>query len=213
MIYQPANGRNHLVLVTLVVMVLLILDFNSSCINGARGLPANETPQEVGRRPKETPVPLEATKENKGKRCEARTYNVPSENRECYRLQERLIKAALDGNLAEIREALRDGAHPDATYYNSFPALHSAAMFGREDAVQLLLDNGADVNLVVSLGNTPLKMAVNEGHTDIVRILIERGADVCDRRQSNNPALQIAEEQGHKEITELLKAAGAEKCK
>lgn len=172
--------------------------------------------------PRETPVVLQATEQNKGQRCEATNYPLPEPDgeeesipnyRECYKLQERLFNASRDGNLSEIREALKYGAHPEGTFYQSYPALQVAAVNGHTDAVLLLLDNGADVNRVVSFQSTALNSAASAGHIDVVKVLLERGANVC-YKSSAGTAEDIARKRGYKEIAELLlKAYSPASCK
>ena len=45
-------------------------------------------------------------------------------------------------------------------------------------AIQSLVDDGVDVNVVTEHGQTPLSIAVINGNTRVVRALIDAGADV-----------------------------------
>src|SRR5262245_36481006 len=70
--------------------------------------------------PQEKPVPFIPTKENEGKRCEAKVYfglrlagSDEGYTEFCYKLQLRLITAAREGSLSEIRETLKFGANPN----------------------------------------------------------------------------------------------------
>jgi len=199
----------------LVSLIIAISVGSVSCVN--KGSAAKGS-QQTEAKPRETPIAFRPTKENGGKRCEALWYTgAPGDEHDsadhhCFRLQEKLIKSALAGNLTEIREALRDGAHVEGTAYNMFPALHSAAMQGHADAVALLLDNGANVNQVVDFENSVLNMAASEGHMDVVRVLLDRGVDVCYKSASGT-AGDIARLGGHKQLAELLKAAEKTNCK
>ena len=42
----------------------------------------------------------------------------------------------------------------------------------------LLIERGADINLVDSIGWTPITKAVNENIMEIIKILISKGADL-----------------------------------
>lgn len=55
--------------------------------------------------------------------------------------------------------------------------LHIAALRGDIQAVNLLLDAGADINARGEDGFTALHYAVELCHPDVVRLLLERGAD------------------------------------
>lgn len=200
---------------TVLLISISIIGFTASCVVKPTTRPENRVTQQ----PQETPVPLEATRENEGKRCEARYYfgsrrAVSDEGYSpfCYKLELRLMKAAREGNLSEIRETLKFGANPNLPVDDSYPPLQEAAARGQADAARLLLDNGAQVNHVADFENTPLNTAASYGHMDVVRILLERGADVCYGRPGGS-AGDIARARGHKELAELLKAAETTKCK
>lgn len=55
--------------------------------------------------------------------------------------------------------------------------LSATCEYGRIEAVQLLLGNGADVG-AEAYQCTPLSMASQCGHAEIVRVVLEFGADV-----------------------------------
>ena len=171
--------------------------------------------------PREIPIPLQATKENKGQRCEARYYfgvhndkNMePNEgySPHCYELQLRMNQAVRDGNPSEIREVLRYGANPTLPVDDLHPPLLQAAHNGRADIVRLLLDNGADVNEGTVIIGTPLIAAAIEGHANVVRLLLERGADICFKADGGT-AKEFARKNGHKEVLALLQTAESELC-
>jgi ankyrin repeat protein len=54
--------------------------------------------------------------------------------------------------------------------------LGEAALEGRLDEVQSLLDQGADPNAENSHGKTPLGLALLSDHPDVAQLLVERGA-------------------------------------
>jgi CDK inhibitor PHO81 len=85
-------------------------------------------------------------------------------------------------------------------------------MNGRTDAARLLLENGAQINLVSDFENTPLNAAASDGHADVVTLLIKKGADVCYKSAAGT-AGDIARARGYMELAELLKAAESGKCK
>jgi ankyrin repeat protein len=57
-------------------------------------------------------------------------------------------------------------------------ALHHAARAGHAEALENLLDGGADINARSGDGSTPLVLALLNGQFDVAMKLIERGADV-----------------------------------
>ena len=72
------------------------------------------------------------------------------------------------------------------------------------DVVEILLANGANVELSDSHGSTPLLAASEEGHADIVRKLLQCGArrDVAD--VDGDTPLSLASAMGHKDVVNLL---------
>ena len=69
-------------------------------------------------------------------------------------------------------------------------ALCFAALNGRDDAVEWLLERGADVDGAPYLGVTPLCFAVQFGRSATVKLLLDRGADptLRDRVHGATPA-------------------------
>jgi glutaminase len=53
--------------------------------------------------------------------------------------------------------------------YDQRRALHVAAAEGHKDAVEWLISNGADVNVVDRWGNTPLDDAITDKRREVVK--------------------------------------------
>ena len=53
-----------------------------------------------------------------------------------------------------------------------------AARGGHIDAMRVLLERGAEMDVTESYGNTALMFACYEGHIDAARLLLGRGADI-----------------------------------
>ncbi|NET90882.1 MAG: ankyrin repeat domain-containing protein [Kamptonema sp. SIO1D9] len=69
---------------------------------------------------------------------------------------------------------------------------------GRVEAVRVLINKGADVNVSTGLG-TPIRVAAGDGMTEIVELLIEAGADVDAGSTISTPLID-AIAHGHTEI-------------
>jgi hypothetical protein len=54
--------------------------------------------------------------------------------------------------------------------------LHIASVFGNFEAVKILIENGADVNVLNNNGSSPLHYAASRGRLDIARLLFKSGA-------------------------------------
>ncbi|KAL5110458.1 Myotrophin [Taenia crassiceps] len=72
--------------------------------------------------------------------------------------------------IKDINKELGNGRRP----------IHIAADFGQLEILDLLVKNGADVNVKDSYGITPLLAAVYEGHADCVAFLLKNKAEIVD---------------------------------
>jgi ankyrin repeat protein len=196
-----------------MLMVLLIGTIAATMLSCRSSLRADRSTKTA---PQESPVPLQASAENKGQRCARKAYvNVGVDvdnNPHCYNLQRRLVTASNEGKLEDMRGALRDGANVDGSveaFY--FQPLTTAVYAGQLEAARLLLDNGATANIGSYVTGTPLTMAVMDRRVEFVKLLMARGADVCLKTDAGT-AVEIAKEHGFTEILELL-AEAQKNCK
>ena len=92
-----------------------------------------------------------------------------------------LTQAAVRNDVAALRQLLDDGHKADEGG-DSWTALIWASRSGSIEAINLLLDSGADVNLPGSTGDnwdaTPLQHAILQRQPAAVRLLLDRGADL-----------------------------------
>lgn len=93
---------------------------------------------------------------------------------------------------------------------NGGTPLHRAAAWGYIEAVQTLIDRGAQVNSEDNLGLTPLYWAIIRGRVEIVEILAKGGAEINTQLPSGVTPCYLAFVHGRKEIAEYLIAAGAD---
>lgn len=93
-------------------------------------------------------------------------------------MNEQLIKAAWDNDVARARDLIRAGAdvnHADDTQQSAYLI---AASEGYVDLLDLTLRNGADVNAKDSYDGTALIRAAERGHADVVGRLVQAGIDL-----------------------------------
>jgi ankyrin repeat protein len=142
-------------------------------------------------------------------------------------LQQMLDIAAERGATGRMRLLILVGANVNGKVYSQFVCgnasrediardhhypLISAAGAGENDAVELLLNNGADVNAVDGFGRTALWHVALGGHADTARLLISRGANVNapnGNYSRGTTPLEKAIEEEEQDVVEVLLANGA----
>lgn len=82
-----------------------------------------------------------------------------------------LCAASARGDIGELRRLVARGVDINRADYDGRTALHLAASEGTADAVQFLMERGADPSLVDRWGNTPLDDARRGQHEAIERML------------------------------------------
>jgi len=88
-------------------------------------------------------------------------------------------------------------------------ALMWAAAGGHAQIVQLLIENGADINGVSHAGFTPLLFAARSGDIETSRLLIDAGADPDNATPEHGNTLVIASAGGHEDLALHLLKMGA----
>lgn len=68
---------------------------------------------------------------------------------------------------------------------------------GHGNLVEILLENGADANIKVVDGKTPLYVAALNGHGRVVEILLENGADISIKDNWGSTPFSAATESGN----------------
>lgn len=122
----------------------------------------------------------------------------------------RLLKDAASGNRLRSLQALVElGVDINSQYMMSEPTWW-AAVEGAYEAVQWLLDHGANLN--IDNGGVPdcpaLDAAARCGHLKIVKLLVERGAAINGAHPVRN-ALSQAMAYGRDDVVEYLRSKGA----
>ena len=120
-----------------------------------------------------------------------------------------------DPMVAEVEQAIAAGTDLDAPVPGPNPTqnalMHDAALAGSNEAVVLLLENGASVDIRDRGDRTPLHRAAQKGHLEMIRTLIAWGADVnaCDDTLANTLGFAVSASRRQVETVALLIKEGA----
>ena len=120
-------------------------------------------------------------------------YNIANEGR------------SIDNNI-EIMNLLIDNG---ADVKNNNNILLFAVKTGCIEAVQSLLEAGADINAKNDSGQTTLHIAARNGYKDVAELLIDEGADINAKDNDGHTPLYIAVNNNYK-VAELLINKGAD---
>ncbi|KAI9855814.1 MAG: hypothetical protein M1813_009623 [Trichoglossum hirsutum] len=93
---------------------------------------------------------------------------------------------------------------------NAASPLLAAAKFGRCDVAQILIENGASLDLSWGLHGAALHAAIAAGDINMVRFLLTRGASIGTRDSDESSALTAAARTENHEILMLLTEMGAD---
>jgi len=97
-----------------------------------------------------------------------------------------------------------------AANLSAIPNTWTAAKKGNLDALQHMIDQGADLNQRDPLGVSPLEWAAMYNHPDAITLLVKAGADVDARNPKGSTALHAAAFVGRTEATRALVGLGAD---
>ncbi|WDF56624.1 ankyrin repeat domain-containing protein [Mucilaginibacter sp. KACC 22063] len=110
------------------------------------------------------------------------------------------------GHLEVAKYLILKGADVNLPADNNFRVapIHSAVAGNFTAITKLLIENGANVNVVQQAGSTPLHAAAQNGNLDILILLLENGASVDARMEGGKLPADLAREKGFKEIADIL---------
>lgn len=118
-----------------------------------------------------------------------------------------LIAAIEHENIILTKLLLLVGADPNLDT-QTFTPLIMAIYKKFDDAVNLLLEYNADVNVMSQDDNTPLIEAVRQGNLNLIKILMERGADMNVEDFEGINAIYASVQNNHLEILKFLHESG-----
>ncbi|PPL00330.1 Ankyrin repeat-containing protein [Parapedobacter indicus] len=111
------------------------------------------------------------------------------------------------GNEDVVRYLLAKHADPNIQSqngYNVYP-LHAAIGANFDGIAKMLIEAGAEVNVLQTSRTSPLHLAAQNGNIDLIILLLENGARVEIKNDMGKTASDLAAEKRHVEIAEILK--------
>lgn len=122
-----------------------------------------------------------------------------------------LSQAALDGNLDTMKRLIENGEGVNDRDKWGWTPLLWACYYGQDKAAALLLEKGADPNIVTAKsygryqpGTTCLILAAYYGHAKIVKNLLDHKADPTVKDTKGNTARDYAESFSFDQVLALL---------
>ena len=120
------------------------------------------------------------------------------------RIHQTLLYVCEDGETAEAKRLIAEGAPVDWQDGDGYTPLLGAIINDHTEIVMLLLENKCNLNVTNKYGNTPLILAASWNKMDTVRALVEAGCDITIRGDKNKTAAEWAKEYGKHAIAEYL---------
>lgn len=120
-------------------------------------------------------------------------------------------EAAKTGNLDKVNQLLHND--PDLLNHRdqrNKTALHFACQNGHFEVVKLLVEKGANVNIMDYDFRTPLLWAAANGYSQILEILVKNGADRYKTDANGKSAVHLAVEAGNLSLVEWMLVNGYE---
>jgi hypothetical protein len=105
-----------------------------------------------------------------------------------------------------ISEMTDDDSH--AVCWDMSP-LHVAARYGLKEAVEILLEKGADLNELDGWGRTALHWAAYHGQVTVIQSLLDKGIDIDAKDGVDKRALTWAIMQKHEDAVQVLSDKGS----
>ncbi|XP_062838600.1 ankyrin repeat domain-containing protein 53 [Anolis carolinensis] len=123
--------------------------------------------------------------------------------------------AASVGNVHWLQMCLQKAENPTQADINGFSALHTSALRGRLDCIQVMVEKySVDVNLPSATGWCPIHLVLSKENgpraLECLTFLLSKGADVNVRNWNGMSPLHRAASEGHDKCIQALIRTGAD---
>ncbi|XP_066586764.1 histone-lysine N-methyltransferase EHMT1 isoform X2 [Prorops nasuta] len=133
------------------------------------------------------------------------TSNSNSERPERYTIMS-LYTSVKNGDLEKLVNVLGCGYNSNHTFKDHAcrTGLHIAAEKGHLSCVHVLVQAGAQLDVMDRNQLTPLMLAANKGRSEVVKYLVRIGASVTLKGEDGMTALHMAAKSGHLEVCKII---------
>jgi len=172
---------------------------------------------EIGEFPPDAPIAVNAEIQ-----CRPRTLYVTKDyagsadqevlDDRCFELQEKLVKAASDGDVSRIAALIAEGANVNSLgWLAELERPLPGAVWSRQTAaVKLMLDNGGDPDdyqYCCMSHKSLLTIAAGNNDVETMKLLISRGADLHFVGDFGEGVAETVKREGNEQTMELFNAA------
>lgn len=122
-------------------------------------------------------------------------------------IPEKLLYLAIEEGHLNIVQLLLPMVDVNVKIQSDNSLIHIAARYGKDDIVRLLIENGADVNILDGYNRTPLisaLMSARSKHKKTIRLLLNSGADATKYSTVGKNSLIYAVESNRSEVVDLV---------
>lgn len=123
---------------------------------------------------------------------------------------EKFLTACVTNSIKAARDLLLNGIPINGQDVEGISGLHVAAANGHISLAELLLEEGANIDVANNCGWTPLMHAAQHGQVSMVSLLIRHNASINATNVLGAGALTLAAGGGHHSTVRLLLEAGAD---
>jgi ankyrin repeat protein len=124
-------------------------------------------------------------------------------------VKKNLYYAVIFGDIEKAKDALSKGADVNGRYKLNTPVLTLAAYKNDVDMVTMLLEKGANPNILNDKGICPLAAGLKKGMAAMGKLLIDHGADVNAKDDAGWPLLYYAIKTGDAALVKQMLDKGA----
>lgn len=125
--------------------------------------------------------------------------------------RDKLRAAIMRERVEEVRRLVNQDTWMKSVVDKDFSLLlHLAAESGNVEIVKILIDNGADINALTNLGDTPMDRAIIFNNINVVELLLEEGFEINKSINGKTTPLCVAVVFNKLSIVEFLLKNGAD---